>query len=175
MTKKVLAILASSIVMMFIMGYGISFFLAGPSNDEIDSAQAEIEELFLGKKSLGHSVYSEELFGTMAKDKLLSEELIQDTIHWMSHQKIKADQKWGHDILITQERVGILIEVVGKNNFSHSNTYLDILNRWYVGDFSQADKDHNAIWKIQNGNIGKARGLLNAVEQLNYLEKNSVR
>ena len=174
MTKKVLAILASSVVMMFIIGYGISFFSAGPSNDKIDSAQAEIEDIFLGKKSLGHSVYSEELFITMTKDKLLSEELIQETIHWMSHQKVVANQKWGHDILITQERVGILIDVVGKNDFPHSNI-LDILNCWYIGDFSQADKDHNAIWKIQNGNIGKARGLLNAVEQLNYLEKNSVR
>ena len=92
----------------------------------------------------------------------------------MSHQKVVANQKWGHDILITQERVGILIDVVGKNDFTHSNI-LDILNCWYIGDFSQADKDHNAIWKIQNGNIGKARGLLNAVEQLEYLEKNGVR
>ena len=81
MTKKVLAILASSVVRMFIIGYGISFFSAGPSNDKIDSAQAEIEDIFLGKKSLGHSVYSEELFITMTKDKLLSEELIQETIH----------------------------------------------------------------------------------------------
>jgi hypothetical protein len=47
---------------------------------------------------------------------------------------------------------------------------LDILNRWAEGDFSRADKDHNAIWNVQGGTIGEATGVMSPEEEQQYLE-----
>ncbi|WP_227521592.1 DUF6241 domain-containing protein [Bacillus alkalisoli] len=38
-------------------------------------------------------------------------------------------------------------------------------------DFSHAVQDHNAIWSLQNGTVGKATRLLTEREQLRYARK----
>ncbi len=53
---------------------------------------------------------------------------------------------------------------------SNEDVYRDILERWADGDFSRVDQDHNAIWNMQNGTIGKATGILNAEEEKVYKE-----
>jgi hypothetical protein len=100
----------------------------------------------------------------------MAEERIQSVIHMMSHQKIEAEDKWGF-IPLTAERVKRLIEVVNANDYRHSGLYLDILNRWNESNFSQADKDHNAVWYLQNGSIGKASGLLTIEEEQQLIEE----
>jgi hypothetical protein len=99
----------------------------------------------------------------------LTELEIQNYIHWMSHQKIQAKQKWGK-MLITKERIDRLLEVVEKNEFIHEDLYKDILTRWSEEDFTQAVKDHNAIWSLQNGSVGKAKRLLNEEEEQEYIK-----
>ncbi|HZG70252.1 MAG TPA: DUF6241 domain-containing protein [Chondromyces sp.] len=103
----------------------------------------------------------------------MTEEEVQIAIHHMSHQKIKAKRKWGA-LQITPERIDRLIEVVEINESKHeqSAVYLSILNRWKKGDFSKVDKDHNAIWRLQGGTIGKATGLLSAKEEEKYIKQN---
>ncbi|MDQ0252659.1 hypothetical protein J2S74_000031 [Evansella vedderi] len=98
----------------------------------------------------------------------LSEAGVQNLIHWMSHQKIAADTKWGH-FEITQERVERLLEVVKINDYEHQDIYLDILQRWGGGDFSQAVEDHNRIWTLQGGTVGKATRLLTPEEEQAYI------
>ncbi|MFC5464779.1 DUF6241 domain-containing protein [Lederbergia graminis] len=100
----------------------------------------------------------------------MHENRVQTAIHRMSHQKIRADEKWGF-LPLTDERVQRLIEVVEANDYKHSETYMAILKRWERHDFSQADKDHNAIWTIQNGTIGKATGLLTIEEEKAFIRK----
>jgi hypothetical protein len=100
----------------------------------------------------------------------LSEADLQQKIHDMSHQKVKAAQKWG-SLEITPERINHLITVVEKGNYEHSHVYLDILYGWKDEDFSEADKDHNTIWRLQGGTIGKATGVLSAAEEQSYIEK----
>ena len=100
----------------------------------------------------------------------LSEVAVQNSIHHMSHQKVAASQKWGH-MQITQERIERLIEVVEANNYTYSRTYLDILERWQKGDFSQADEDHNRIWRLQGGTVGEATRLLTPEEEAEYIRK----
>lgn len=166
MRKKVLAILTTSAVFMVMAGYGISFFL-GPSEEELAAAQEVIDETFHGiDENITQYAVDEILF----QKKDMNEAQVQDIIHSMSHQKVKADQKWG-SILITKERIGKLIKIVEANYYKYefSDIYLDILNRWYVGDFSKADKDHNEIWTMQGGTIGKAKGLLNAEEERKFI------
>ncbi|MFK4998628.1 DUF6241 domain-containing protein [Bacillus sp. N9] len=103
---------------------------------------------------------------------LMTEYAVQEAIHAMSHQKVKADEKWGF-LPLTQDRVKRLIEVVEKNEkeYKHSNLYLDILRRWEKHDFSSVDKDHNAIWELQGGTIGKAYGILSVEEEKAFIRQ----
>ncbi len=97
---------------------------------------------------------------------------IQVAIHGMSHQKVKASDKWGF-LPMTQDRIERLIEVVEENESSYENakTYLNILNRWSNNDFSQSDLDHNLIWKMQNGTVGRATGILTYEEEKEFIKK----
>ncbi|WP_066412304.1 DUF6241 domain-containing protein [Sutcliffiella cohnii] len=102
----------------------------------------------------------------------MSEASIQRAIHLMSHQKVKADQKWGA-IPLSPERVERLLEIVqlNRDDYAHADVYESILIRWSKQDFSRADHDHNAIWKLQNGTVGKATGLLTAEEEEAFIRK----
>jgi len=97
---------------------------------------------------------------------------VANAIHAMSHQKIEADEKWGF-LPLTTERVTRLIDVIesNKNEYTNSSLYLRILNRWLENDFSEIDRQHNEIWSLQGGTIGKATGILSYEEELEYIEK----
>ncbi|MBM7702113.1 DUF6241 domain-containing protein [Metabacillus iocasae] len=101
------------------------------------------------------------------------EEDIQNALHGMSHQKVKAKDKWGF-IPLTDDRINRLLDIVTKNKaaYKHSDTYLAILTRWQAHDFSKIDKDHNAIWKLQKGTIGKAKGILSLEEEKEFIQEN---
>lgn len=102
----------------------------------------------------------------------MNEGTVQIAIHQMSHQKVKSDKKWGA-LQITDDRIWRLIEVIefNRSEYKHAELYLRILHRWAEGDFSQADDDHNAIWELQGGTIGKATGLISAEEEEKYIKK----
>jgi hypothetical protein len=96
---------------------------------------------------------------------------IAQTIHAMSHQKVEADQKWT-SIEMTQDRIITLSNVVeqNKDTLEYYDTFTDILDRWADGDFSQADSDHNDVWYILDGTIGKATGILSDAEEKEFVE-----
>ncbi|KAA0547178.1 hypothetical protein FZW96_14505 [Bacillus sp. BGMRC 2118] len=98
---------------------------------------------------------------------------VQNAIHYMSHQKVYAEEKWGA-IQITPERIRNLVASVEQYKLSlkHGDLYLDILTRWSEGDFSKADHDHNEIWKLQNGTVGEATRVLSEREEQTFIERN---
>ena len=100
----------------------------------------------------------------------MTEYAVQNAIHGMSHQKVKAEDKWGF-IPLTAERVNRLKAVVEANEYEERGLYLDILNRWANNDFSRVDHDHNAIWELQNGTIGRATGILSDEEEKEFIEE----
>lgn len=97
---------------------------------------------------------------------------IASAIHAMSHQKIEADEKWSF-LPLTAQRVTRLIDVIetNKSEYPNSALYLRLLNRWSENDFSQIDQEHNEIWSLQGGTIGRATGILSYEEELEYIEK----
>lgn len=100
-----------------------------------------------------------------------NKELIQE-VHDMSHQKVKADKKWGSSE-ITAEKVQTLFNVIKNRDFEDNNAkqmLLYILEPWIEKDFSNAVSAHNRIWSYQKGNIGKATRLLTPEEELEYIE-----
>ena len=99
----------------------------------------------------------------------LNEVLIQQYIHAMSHQKVEADEKWSF-FEITDERIDFLLSQLEINKYKHGSTYKEILTRWKNGDFSEAVSDHNTVWRIQDGTVGLATGLLSTKEEKVYIE-----
>jgi hypothetical protein len=99
----------------------------------------------------------------------LSEELLQQYIHAMSHQKVRAEEKWSF-FKITDERIEFLLSQLEINNYKHETTYNEILTRWRNGNFSEAVSDHNAVWRLQDGNVGIATDLLSSKEERAYIE-----
>lgn len=97
---------------------------------------------------------------------------IAEAIHAMSHQKVKAEEKWSF-LPLTAERVARLMDVIetNKSDYPNSDVYMEILIRWSKNDFSKIDKDHNKVWNLQGGNIGRATGILSHDEELKFIEK----
>ncbi|WP_338776461.1 DUF6241 domain-containing protein [Metabacillus sp. FJAT-52054] len=102
----------------------------------------------------------------------------QQVLHYMSHQKIAAhnNEKWGA-IKITENRIGTLADLLDKHytELEHADVYKDILSRWESGDFSHAVLDHNSIWTIQGGTIGKATRLLSSEEEEKYIKDENLK
>lgn len=96
---------------------------------------------------------------------------IQDVIHQMSHQKVIADRKWGA-IEITPARLITMDRILEQNkmHLEFYDTYREILDRWIHNDFSEADADHNEIWYLQGGTVGKATGVLSEQEEKEYIQ-----
>lgn len=90
-------------------------------------------------------------------------------IHGMSHQKVKADEKWAF-FEIHPKRIDWLLEQLNKSEIKYNSIFKDVLEKWKAGNFSEVDKDHNNIWEIQNGTIGKATRILTSEEELQFLE-----
>jgi Family of unknown function (DUF6241) len=136
---------------------------------------SQLDKLTEPKHSQSRQVYNESKSDYVVEEFPINMEEfeLQIAIHHMSHQKVKADKKWGA-LQITPERIDRLIEIVTTNqaSYNHSQTYMDILERWDEGDFSSVDKDHNDIWKLQGGTIGKATGILSAKKEKQYIEEN---
>lgn len=171
MKKKI--IIVSIILSFIILGVGVYYIgeiLDKPTEEEIQIAQDVIERFFTTPEDEMPPGEKIDLFESFPDD--LKEETMQSILHEMSHQKIKADEKWGK-FLITRERVQRLLEVAKLNetSYEHSEVYVRILEKWVKGDFSSADKDHNDIWTLQDGTVGKADGLLSPVEEIKYIAK----
>ncbi len=105
----------------------------------------------------------------------MTEDDIQHVIHHMSHQKIIADTKRGK-IPLTNKTVEQLDEFLMNASIAETYDSIDIYrtisNKWMDGDFSAVDEDHNAIWRLQNGEIGHATGVMTVSQEIEYIEYN---
>jgi Family of unknown function (DUF6241) len=166
-------LVASIIVGAICLGCFSVIMLDMVNSKAVSTAKADNEEQTLKEKN---DKDSEEVnlavnpFG--GKDSTeLKEKDILNYMHGMSHQKVIAEEKWLH-YEMTTERVNYLIEVVENGQYENEEVFLDILHRWSVNDFSEADKDHNKIWRIQGGTIGEATGVMTVEQEQVYLEEN---
>lgn len=92
-------------------------------------------------------------------------------IHKMTHQKIVANDKWGA-IEMTKERIDELYELVDKSDFEYRGELKTILDRWKTDDFSRVDEDHNTVWRIQGGSLGRAQGIMTKEQEEVFIENN---
>src|SRR5690606_7630213 len=169
--KKTLIILGIivGVIALAVGIYYLNDYLNQPTEQEMEEAREQIEKGFQTPEKDMPEEHQLDLIEYLPNEML--EFQLQDIIHAMSHQKVKADKKWD-DYMIIKERIERLLEVAEMNEdkYEWGPIYVDILSRWIEGDFSKAVEDHNAIWELQDGNVGIAYGLLNPVEEKAYLD-----
>lgn len=171
--KKHKWILASVVVVAVCFGF-LGYILFDMLNQKATPTTAQKVEDVEESAKTPEEVVSEEVvmsnnpFGS--EQASLSEDDILNYMHGMSHQKVIADEKWLH-YEMTDERILFLSNAVENGQYEHEEVMMDILTRWKKGDFSQADEDHNAIWSIQGGTIGKATGIMSEEQEQQYLER----
>ena len=144
--------------------------------------------IYLNEKGTGGSNYNGNKFADQHKGNAVHEEgntrnpfgepflspinegVMQQYIHAMSHQKVEADKKWSF-YEMTEERIDYLLAELDKDNYKHEDVYREILLKWKDGNFTEANHDHNEVWALQNGSVGRAEGLLSSEEEQAYLKK----
>lgn len=91
------------------------------------------------------------------------DEVIQ-TMHNMTHQKVRAEKKWGA-VPMSKVNAAAIKEIIAQGNYEKKEELLVIAERWINQDFSQIVEDHNYFWAIQEGSVGKATGVMTAAEE----------
>ncbi|MFL8936280.1 DUF6241 domain-containing protein [Rossellomorea oryzaecorticis] len=134
----------------------------GEKVESVDNIEETTGESASVTRTSGESS-AENPFGEDVKTPL-SEKLMQQYIHAMSHQKVAAKEKWSF-FEITDERLAFLQNQLEVQQYKNETLYADILSSWQSGDFSNAVSQHNAIWNLQDGSIGEATGLLSPKEE----------
>ncbi|RFB18506.1 hypothetical protein DZB84_06265 [Bacillus sp. HNG] len=125
----------------------------------------KVDEFKEQTKKIGGVTYDLKLSQTPDESEII------EVMHHMTHQKVKADKKWGAKPMIP-ETINEIYEVVSKSDFARKEDLLAILERWKNGDFSQADDDHNYFWDYQNGTVGAAYGIMSEAEEKRFILNN---
>lgn len=106
------------------------------------------------------------------KTSIAKEKQFQRKLHRMTHQKVKADIKWGSEE-ITDKHINELLNELKQTDYKHKDRYREILKNWKKGNFSNAVEVHNAMWEIDEGTTGRAERLLTKEEEESYIKENA--
>ncbi|MFD2615741.1 MULTISPECIES: DUF6241 domain-containing protein [Terrilactibacillus] len=147
---------------------------ADPSQMTQNQEETQSKEI-KSKQDIKSEEAQTEKIGGIKTDLELSQDPTEDEVleimHEMTHQKVKADEKWGA-VQMTPEHIQTLLELVAKNNFENKDELSSILNKWKKKNFSTVDQDHNDLWSLQGGNVGKAYGILSESEEQVFIKNN---
>jgi len=128
-----------------------------------ESPEKEVVEISVDKEGSNP-------FGYDITQEALTDYDFQSYIHGMSHQKVEAEDKWTFYEL-KPERVEWLLGTLDKaEGIENKSEYKRILNKWSQGDFSTADEDHNKVWNMLGGTVGRATGISSKEEEQAYLD-----
>ena len=158
---SIIAILAGSALF-----FGVLTSLDSTKDEPTDFEKAEASEVDDNQSKMIGGVEQE-----VNLERTIGEGEATSIIHKMTHQKIVASDKWGA-IEMTQERIEELYEIVDKSDFEYRGELKTILERWKAGDFSRVDEDHNTVWRIQGGSIGRAQGIMTMDQEQVFIENN---
>ena len=170
--KRVWIILAVSLGVLSLALFGGYQYLIKQHAEK----EAEIQ-----KKAEAAGVTEEEfieqtqLIGGISYEVELDEKSTQDEVievmHKMTHQKVRAEEKWGA-IPMIPETINDVYEIVSKSNFERKEDLLEILEKWKLNNFLSTDEDHNYFWRYQGGTVGKAYGTMSRNEEMEFIKNN---
>lgn len=95
---------------------------------------------------------------------------VMKVMHEMTHQKVRAERKYGA-IPMVEDTVNQVIEIVSASNFTNKEKMLEIVENWKKGRFNIIDSDHNFLWEQQEGLVGRAYGVLSFTEEKEFVRE----
>jgi hypothetical protein len=104
-------------------------------------------------------------------DNTSTEYKVIEVMHKMTHQKVKADEKWGA-IPMVPDTINRVYEIVNNSDYDRKDQLLAILEKWKAGNFAAVDDDHNYFWQYQGGTVGQAHGILSKAEEETFILNN---
>ncbi|WPK11154.1 DUF6241 domain-containing protein [Lysinibacillus louembei] len=118
------------------------------------------------------SLFSDKLDAWKSGDEPFVDNLVEEVMQQMAHQKVIAESKEG-SIMMTVKRIDTLLQMVEQNkaHYVHHEAYLNILTRWQQGDFSMVDADHNVLMDLQGSKApeGLATGIASKEQEVHYI------
>jgi hypothetical protein len=168
MMKKFVALFAI-LMGIFIIGWiGFNYILTKESTDKVmDTSKTIIVKDSRLKNALA-LIDDEKLILPINENS--SEIEVIEVLHEMTHQKVKAEEKWGN-VPMHPKTIDRVYQIINNSNFERKEHLLDIVEKWRMGDFSSADIDHNYFWTIEHGTVGKANGLFTIEEEIQYIKE----
>jgi CBS domain-containing protein len=100
-----------------------------------------------------------------------TEEQVMEVMHKMTHQKVRAERKIGA-IPMVEDTIIQVYNIVSNSDFGNKEKMLEIAGKWKNGWFDTIDYDHNFFWKHQEGEVGKAYGVMTSVEEQEFIKNN---
>lgn len=162
--RKIIFIASCFLVIGLIVAIALFF-----NNGNGDSEKAEDQKVESQESKEKVFVPKDAHFNISEDIEIMSEKEFMQTMHEMTHQKVKANEKWGYTPM-TPQQIEKMLMILDKADYKHEDFYREALTAWKNGDFSNAVKVHNTIWEWQGGTIGKAYGLMSPEEEREYLE-----
>ncbi|GKU82031.1 DUF6241 domain-containing protein [Niallia sp. NCCP-28] len=180
--KKELIITLSTILLAASLAWGVSILPTynpeNSGNSVVSSALAketDEQEESAGKERKNESEEQTGKIDGVTYDTKLNDQSTEDEVvqvmHQMTHQKVKAKEKWGA-VPILEDTVNQVYDIIEKSDFEHKIELLDIVGKWKNNNFEEIDEDHNYFWKLQDGTIGKAYGILSEEEEEEFIKNN---
>ena len=165
--KKTLTYLAAAVIAIALIGFGTLKAL-----EKTESSGSQYAERVSDEKALKES--TEKMEGlefaqTVPTD--ASEAKLLAMMHKMTHQKIIASEKWGL-IRMNEESIAKAKEILLEADYHSKEDLLEIISRWENGQFDQVDEEHNFIWGLQGGSIGRATGILSEQQEQEFIKNN---
>jgi hypothetical protein len=188
-TKKIIISVAASVIVL--MGAGVTYVSITdqinktpstevavpittpeptPENDPTDPGPGDTY-VTLGMLSTSDNKIADNVLESALKPEVeVYEEGVIGLMHHMTHQKVKASDKW-KSIQMTPTRVRLVREIIEQKGkeWKNRDELLKIAKKWEAGDFSKIDEDHNFFWNLEDGSIGKATGILSPIEEEKFV------
>ena len=165
--KKTIIYAAIACIALALIGIG-SFKML----DNLESSVGKEPAQASGEEAIAQSTEKiEGLEYAQAVPEDASEKALLAMMHKMTHQKIIASEKWGL-IRMNEESIAKAKQILQDSDFNSKEDLLEIIGRWENGQFDQVDDDHNYIWNLQGGSIGRATGVLSVQQEQEFIQNN---
>lgn len=165
--NKLSIYLASAIILTAVIAFGaLKFWEKNEVSGTSKSAEVSSEEAL---ETSVKKMEGLEFAQSIPED--ASEAAVMAMMHKMTHQKVIASEKWGI-IQMNQESISKAKQLLLASDFNSKEELLEIISRWEKGQFDQVDNDHNFIWELQGGSIGRATGILSDEQDQQFIENN---
>ncbi|MFC0269885.1 DUF6241 domain-containing protein [Metabacillus herbersteinensis] len=176
--KKFLVILGISVIAIGATGFGAFKFMENAEQqlEKDNKLKEQADHVQVAKEKEEKEIKEQTAkIGGVEYDTGLTFESTQnvviDVMHKMTHQKVKAEDKWGAIPMIS-DTINTVYDIISSSNFELKDDLLEIATRWKDSNFNNVVEDHNFFWEYQGGTIGKAYGQLSSIEEETFVLNN---